>query len=94
MWRPFFVKNASHSLGVDTPVGELEKAISAGAGRLLESIKLFDIYTGSQIPDGKKSVAFSVKLRSAQSTLTESQTEEVCRKIVEKLEKTGAELRK
>ena len=79
---------------IDTPVGELEKAISAGAGRLLESIKLFDVYTGSQIPAGKKSVAFSVKLRSAQGTLGENETEEVCRKIVEKLEKTGAELRK
>lgn len=80
--------------GIDTPVGDLEKAISAGAGRLLESIKLFDVYTGSQIPAGKKSVAFSVKLRSAQGTLGESETEEVCRKIVEKLEKSGAQLRK
>ena len=79
---------------IDTPVGELEKAISAGAGRLLERIKLFDVYTGSQIPDGKKSVAFSVKLRSAEGTLSEAETEEACRKIVEKLEKSGAQLRK
>ena len=78
----------------DMPIGELEKAISAGAGRLLEKIKLFDIYTGSQIPEGKKSVAFSVWLRSAESTLTEQQTDEVCAKIIAKLEKTGALLRK
>lgn len=79
---------------IDTPVGELEKAISSGAGRLLEKIKLFDIYTGSQIPDGKKSVAFSVRLRSADGTLTEAQTEEVCGKIIDKLQKVGGELRK
>ena len=78
----------------DTPVGELETAISSGAGRLLEKIKLFDVYTGSLIPEGKKSVAFSVWLRSSDSTLSEEQTEEICRKIIEKLEKAGGELRK
>ena len=79
---------------IDTPVGELQKAISSGAGRMLEKIKLFDIYTGSQIPEGKKSVAFSVWLRSAEGTLTEEQTESICSKIVEKLQKAGGELRK
>ncbi|MBR4910187.1 MAG: phenylalanine--tRNA ligase subunit beta [Clostridia bacterium] len=78
----------------ETLVGDLERAISSGAGRLLEKIKLFDVYTGEQIPEGKKSVAFSVWLRSAEATLTEQQTEEICRKIIEKLEKIGAVLRK
>lgn len=79
---------------IETPVGDLEKAITSGGGRLLEKIKLFDIYTGSQIPAGKKSVAFSVWLRSHEGTLTEEQTEAVCAKIIEKLQKTGSELRK
>lgn len=79
---------------IDIPVGEIEKAISSGAGRLLERIKLFDVYTGSQIPEGKKSVAYSVWLRSDKETLGEEQTEEICRKIIEKLEKSGAQLRK
>ena len=79
---------------IDTPVGDLKAAISSGAGRLLEKVKLFDVYTGSQIPEGKKSVAFSVWLRSADSTLSEEQTEEVCGKIIAKLEKIGAKLRK
>ena len=78
----------------DTPVGTLEKAISSGAGRLLEKIELFDVYSGSQIPEGKKSVAFSVWLRSADSTLTDSQIEEVSNKIITNLQKVGAELRK
>ena len=55
----------------EVPVGTLEKAISSGGGRLCEKIELFDVYEGAQIPEGKKSVAFSVWLRSQDSTLTD-----------------------
>lgn len=78
----------------DLPVGTLEKAISSGAGRLLERIELFDIYTGSQIPEGKKSVAYSVWLRSADSTLNDKEIEDISTAIIKKLEAVGAELRK
>ncbi len=78
----------------DIPVGELEKAIQSGGGRLLEKIQLFDIYQGAQIPEGKKSVAYSVWLRSAEGTLTDAQIEDISSKIITKLEKLGAELRK
>lgn len=78
----------------DIPVGTLEKAISSGAGRLLEKIELFDVYQGAQIPDGKKSVAYSVWLRSADSTLSDKEIDEVNAKIIKKLEGIGAELRK
>lgn len=78
----------------DIPVGDLEKAIVSGGGRLLERVDLFDVYQGSQIPEGKKSVAYSVWLRSADSTLTDAQIDEVSGKIIAKLEKLGAELRK
>lgn len=78
----------------DIPVGTLEGAITKGAGRLLEKIELFDIYEGTQIPEGKKSVAYSVFLRSADATLTDEQIENASANIIEKLEKVGAELRK
>ncbi len=78
----------------DLPVGDLEKAIVSGGGRLLEKVELFDVYQGTQIPDGKKSVAYSVWLRSADSTLTDAQIDEISTKIIAKLEKLGAELRK
>ena len=78
----------------DIPVGNIEKAISSGAGRLLEKIQLFDIYQGAQIPEGKKSVAYSVWLRSADSTLTDKEIEDAYNKIIKKLELIGAELRK
>ncbi len=79
---------------IDLPIGTLEKAISAGASRLLEKIELFDVYTGAQIPEGKKSVAFSVTLRSADNTLSDEEIDAVTAKIFAKLEKAGAELRK
>ena len=79
---------------IDLPVGTLEKAIASGAGRLLERLELFDVYTGSQIPDGKKSVAYSVWLRSADSTLNDKEIEDVSRAVIKKLEAAGAELRK
>ena len=78
----------------DIPVGDLEKAIQSGGGRLLEKVELFDVYQGSQIPEGKKSVAYSVWLRSAEGTLTDAQIEDASTKIIAKLEKLGAELRK
>lgn len=76
------------------PVGELEKAITKGAGRLLERIELFDVYSGSQIPEGKKSVAYSVWLRSADSTLGDKDIEKVNSAVIKNLEAVGAELRK
>ncbi len=78
----------------EVPVGNIERAISSGAGRLCEKIELFDVYEGAQIPAGKKSVAYSVWLRSADSTLTDKEIDEVNTKIIKKLEAVGAELRK
>ena len=79
---------------IDLPIGTLEKAIASGASRLLEKVELFDVYSGSQIPKGKKSVAFSVQLRSSESTLSDEDIETTTKHIIEKLEKAGAQLRK
>ena len=62
--------------------------------KYVTAAKLFDVYRGGQIPEGKKSVAFSVYLRSADSTLTDKEIEDVSTKIIKKLESIGAELRK
>lgn len=75
------------------PVRALEHAIRNGAGNLLESVRLFDVYRGEQIERGKKSVAYSVTLRSADNTLTEEHVSEVMKKIMKELEKVGATLR-
>lgn len=77
----------------DIPVLTLEKAIIQGAGNLLEKINLFDVYKGEQIESGKKSVAFSIILRSNDNTLTEEHTASAIKKVMKELEKLGAVLR-
>ena len=64
------------SLVVDESVhsSEVEHALRAGAGDLLESIRLFDVFTGPQIGDGKKSLAFRLRFRAPDRTLTEAET--------------------
>ncbi len=75
------------------PVAHLEKAITAGVGKILESIKLFDVYKGKQIASGKKSVAFSIVMRSGEGTLTDEQADSAVKKALKKLSELGAELR-
>ena len=66
---------------------------SAG-GDYLESCKLFDIYTGTGIPAGKKSVAFSLTIRAKDQTLTLEHAEEIVSALLDKLEKVhGAVIR-
>ena len=74
------------------PAGDLSAAI-AGNG-LIESVELFDIYTGDQIPEGSKSLAFRLFYRSPDRTLTDRDVEKARRGIVRRLESQfGAELR-
>jgi phenylalanyl-tRNA synthetase beta chain len=55
------------------PAAKVEQALRAGAGELLESVRLFDVYTGEQIPPGAKSLAFALRLRAFDRTLTEAE---------------------
>jgi phenylalanyl-tRNA synthetase beta chain len=48
----------------------VEAALRSGAGELLESIRLFDIFTGEQIGAGRKSLAYALRFRAADRTLT------------------------
>ncbi|MFG3491235.1 phenylalanine--tRNA ligase subunit beta [Streptomyces sp. NPDC047972] len=52
------------------PASEVEAALTEGAGELLESIRLFDVYTGDQLGEGTKSLAYALKFRAADRTLT------------------------
>ena len=75
-------------------VSQVEKVITAAAGKLLRDVKLFDIYRGTGVPDGKKSLAFSLELRADDRTLTDSDSESVMKDILTALsEKLGAVLR-
>lgn len=75
-------------------VAALTDAMYAGGGDNLESCKLFDVYTGTGIPDGKRSVAFSLTIRAKDKTLTDEHADEIMRSVLEKLEKVcGAVIR-
>jgi phenylalanyl-tRNA synthetase beta chain len=63
-------------------VAALTDCIKRGGGALLREAALFDIYTGSQVPEGKKSVAFSLKLRSDEATLTDADADAATKKIL------------
>ncbi|MFF7814824.1 phenylalanine--tRNA ligase subunit beta [Streptomyces sp. NPDC007945] len=52
------------------PSSEVESHLAEGAGELLESIRLFDVYTGDQVGEGKKSLAYALRFRAADRTLT------------------------
>ena len=75
------------------PVLMLEKTIAQAVGKNLESIELFDVYEGSQIPEGMKSVAFNLKLRAADRTMTDEEADSAMKKAVKALEKIGISLR-
>ncbi|MDP4119055.1 MAG: phenylalanine--tRNA ligase subunit beta [Bacillota bacterium] len=67
------------------PVADIENVIKSSGGKILEEIKLFDIYKGKQIPDGKKSVAFALTLRSADGTLAEEEINSAMNKIIKNI---------
>lgn len=75
-------------------VQDIESIIRNKGGKILEDVKLFDVYKGAQIPEGKKSVAYSIVYRMPNRTLTDAEVNKVHDKIVRTLENNlGAELR-
>ncbi len=66
---------------------QIIRTIGAVNTHLIESVELFDIYKGDQIPRGKKSLAFSLTFRSAETTLSEAKVERLFQKIVEELKR-------
>ena len=78
----------------ETTIAQLTDCIKRAGGELLRSVKLFDIYTGSHIPEGKKSTAFSLRFRSNDKTLTDTESDDAVRKVLDKLaEELGAFIR-
>ena len=78
----------------EVTVGEAEAVITQAAGKLLRNIRLFDVYRGTGVPEGKKSLAFSLELRADDRTLTDTDSETVTKNVLEALEnQLGAVLR-
>lgn len=59
----------------DLQVGDMIKVIKKAGTEILEDVKLFDVYRGHQVEEGKKSVAFSLTYRHDEKTLTDEETD-------------------
>lgn len=75
------------------PVASIEAIIRQSGGKMLESVELFDVYQGAQIEAGKKSVAYSLKFRVPDRTLSDEDIDPVLNKIFKKLNENGCILR-
>lgn len=71
---PVAKEDVAMVVDIDLPAAELAATLQEGAGPLLESVRLFDVWTGDQIGAGKKSLAFALRFRAPDRTLTESET--------------------
>ena len=77
-----------------TDAAQLARTIEKSAGKFFKDLHLFDVYTGEQVAEGKKSMAFSVDFQSADKTLKDEEADEAVAKILAALQKEcGAELR-
>ena len=91
---PTVTRDLSFICSESVTVADAEAVIEAAAGKLLRSIRLFDIYRGKGIEEGQKSMAFSLELRADDRTLTDTDSEQVTTKVLTALkEKLGATLR-
>lgn len=76
------------------PAAEVEAALRDGAGELLEAIRLFDVFTGEQVGEGKKSLAYALRFRATDRTLTADEASAARESAVATaLARTGAVLR-
>ena len=91
---PATTRDLSLVVDEEMPVAELEKAIRKAVGKILEKVTLFDVYRSDDMKkNGKKSVAYSISMRSHEGTLTDEQADSAVKKALKALSAIGAELR-
>nr|MBA3620689.1 phenylalanine--tRNA ligase subunit beta [Acidothermales bacterium] len=91
---PVATVDVSLSVDVDTPAADVEQALRDGAGSLLESLRLFDVYSGAQAGEGRTSLAYALRFRAPDRTLTAAEvTTARDGAVAEAARRTGAVLR-
>lgn len=91
---PAVTRDFSIVCNIETPVAEIEKVMKKAGGKLLSKLELNDVYTGSQIPEGKKSVMYKAEFKAPDRSLTGEEADNLHTKIVKNLSnELGAELR-
>lgn len=91
---PSIKKDLAVIVDKDVASAQIAMAIKKSAGSLLTNIEVFDVYTGKGIDENKKSIAYSLSFGTQDRTLTDEETNDILEKIIENLQKQGAELRK
>ena len=91
---PAVTRDISMTVPKSVLVGDIERVIAQRGGKILENVNLFDVYEGSQIKEGFKSVAYSITFRAKDRNLEEADITGAMKKILNGLEQIGAELRK
>ncbi|MEI4270796.1 phenylalanine--tRNA ligase subunit beta [Klenkia sp. LSe6-5] len=81
------------TVGVQVPAADVERALRAGAGELLEAVQLFDVYTGEQAGAGQKSLAYALTFRAPDRTLTRAEVAQAVGSALESAAGVGAVLR-
>jgi phenylalanyl-tRNA synthetase beta chain len=91
---PVATQDVALVVDAKVPAAEVEAALRDGAGELLESLRLFDVYRGEQVGEGKVSLAYALRFRAPDRTLTvEEATAVRDAAVAEAARRTGAELR-
>ena len=91
---PPVLQDVALTVARDLPAAMVEQALRDGGGELLEDIRLFDVYTGTQIGEGRRSLAFALRFRARDRTLTEDEASAARdRAVAAAAHATGAVLR-
>lgn len=91
---PLALQDVALVVESSVPAGDVEAALRAGGGALVESVELFDVYTGPQVGDGHKSLAYRLGLRAPDRTLTADEASAARAAAVEEAtRRTGARQR-
>lgn len=92
---PAVFQDVSLVVGEDVAAADVVAAVREGAGSLLEDVRLFDVYTGPQIGEGRKSLTFALRFRATDRTLTEDEASEAREAAVQAAAaRVGAEQRR
>jgi phenylalanyl-tRNA synthetase beta chain len=87
-------RDVAFVVDASVPAGRLRGALIEAGGELVEAVILFDVFTGAPVPEGKKSLAFSVDLRAPDRTVRDAEADAAVERIVDRLQRDfGAELR-
>ncbi len=91
---PTMVRDVAFVVGLDVEAGRMSALAREAEEELLETVDVFDVYSGKGIPDGMKSIGLRFTYRSASKTLTDDETGQVHSRIVKKIvESTAARIR-